>query len=192
MAVHRSEHRSRHRPRMRRAQGYSGAAVAISLPRPKRLSELTGACYHSRERNGRLAGYGLEGPPRPRVNCIRFRDLQQVLRETHREPSPCSVWFVPRRHCVAVPPEPRDRSLQSPLIRPCPNKPNCVSSRAPEGPRRMDPIRYQGSVEDARQRATGHYRHLPADHCGSECRKLPEGGILFSDLLVRRRRGIRV
>jgi uncharacterized protein (DUF1499 family) len=38
------------------------------------------------------------------------------------------------------------------LIRPCPNKPNCVSSRAPERLRRMDPIPYQGSVEEARQR----------------------------------------
>jgi len=37
-------------------------------------------------------------------------------------------------------------------IRPCPNKPNCVSSRAPDGPRRMDPIRYKGSVEEAQQK----------------------------------------
>ena len=36
-------------------------------------------------------------------------------------------------------------------IQPCPDRPNCVSSRAPEGPRRMDPIQYQGSVEDARR-----------------------------------------
>ena len=37
-------------------------------------------------------------------------------------------------------------------IRPCPDRPNCVSSRGPEGPRKMDPIPYQGSVEDARRR----------------------------------------
>ncbi len=37
-------------------------------------------------------------------------------------------------------------------IPPCPSRPNCVSSRAPEGPRRMDPIRYQDSLEEARQR----------------------------------------
>lgn len=37
-------------------------------------------------------------------------------------------------------------------IRSCPDRPNCVSSRAPEGPRKMDPIRYHGSVEDARRR----------------------------------------
>jgi uncharacterized protein (DUF1499 family) len=38
------------------------------------------------------------------------------------------------------------------MIRPCPNKPNCVSSLSQEGPRTMDPIRYQGSAEDVRQR----------------------------------------
>jgi uncharacterized protein (DUF1499 family) len=37
-------------------------------------------------------------------------------------------------------------------LRPCPDRPNCVSSRAPEGPRRIDPVRYQGLAEDARRR----------------------------------------
>lgn len=47
------------------------------------------------------------------------------------------------------------------VIHPCPNKPNCVSSRAPEGPRRMDPIRYKGSVEESRQRVLEIVRSFP-------------------------------
>jgi uncharacterized protein (DUF1499 family) len=38
------------------------------------------------------------------------------------------------------------------LIRPCPNKPNCISSRAKETSRKVAPIPYQGSFEDARRR----------------------------------------
>jgi len=38
------------------------------------------------------------------------------------------------------------------LIRLCPDRPNCVSSRDPAGPRRMTPIQYKGSLEDARRR----------------------------------------
>ncbi len=47
------------------------------------------------------------------------------------------------------------------LIRPCPDTPNCVSSRGPAGLRRMDPILYQGSLEDARRRLLGIVRALP-------------------------------
>jgi uncharacterized protein (DUF1499 family) len=47
------------------------------------------------------------------------------------------------------------------LIRPCPHTPNCVSSRTPAGPRRMDPIQYEGSSEDARKRLLGIVRALP-------------------------------
>jgi len=46
-------------------------------------------------------------------------------------------------------------------IRPCPDRPNCVSSRAPEGPRKMDPIQYQGSAEDARRRILEIMRTFP-------------------------------
>ena len=38
------------------------------------------------------------------------------------------------------------------LLKLCPKRPNCVSSWAQEGPRKMDPIQYQGSIEEARQR----------------------------------------
>jgi uncharacterized protein (DUF1499 family) len=41
------------------------------------------------------------------------------------------------------------------MIDPCPNTPNCVSSLAPQGPRRMAPIPYQGSLEAARKRLMG-------------------------------------
>jgi len=50
---------------------------------------------------------------------------------------------------------------QKSAIRPCPYKPNCVSSRDPEGPRRMDPVRYQRSVQEARQRLLEILRSLP-------------------------------
>jgi len=55
-------------PEIDQGEGSSGTVFMLSLARPKRLSDLTGVCYHSRYRNGRLAGYGMEGPPRPRVN----------------------------------------------------------------------------------------------------------------------------
>jgi uncharacterized protein (DUF1499 family) len=47
------------------------------------------------------------------------------------------------------------------LIRPCPDTPNCVSSRDPAGPRRLTLIQYQGSIEDARKRLLGIVRALP-------------------------------
>jgi uncharacterized protein (DUF1499 family) len=47
------------------------------------------------------------------------------------------------------------------LIHPCPDTPNCVSSRAPAGPRRMPPIQYKGSFEDAQKQLLGIVRSLP-------------------------------
>ncbi|MGO8880620.1 MAG: DUF1499 domain-containing protein [Desulfomonilaceae bacterium] len=41
------------------------------------------------------------------------------------------------------------------ILKPCPDKPNCVSSEAPEGAAKMDPIRYKGSIEDARKTLLG-------------------------------------
>ena len=38
------------------------------------------------------------------------------------------------------------------LLKPCPDRPNCVSSTTPDGPRKMNPIQYRGSIEEARQR----------------------------------------
>ena len=46
-------------------------------------------------------------------------------------------------------------------IRPCPNKPNCVSSVVPDGPRSMKPIQCQGALEDARERLLGVIRSFP-------------------------------
>jgi uncharacterized protein (DUF1499 family) len=53
--------------------------------------------------------------------------------------------------------------LESPksVIRTCPDTPNCVSSRAPAGPRRMEPVRYQGSLQEARQRLLAIIRTFP-------------------------------
>ncbi len=47
------------------------------------------------------------------------------------------------------------------MIDPCPNTPNCVSSLAPQGPRRMDPISYQGSLDDARKKLMGIIQNTP-------------------------------
>jgi uncharacterized protein (DUF1499 family) len=53
--------------------------------------------------------------------------------------------------------------LESPksVIRPCPDKPNCVTSQAPRGPRRMEPLLYEGSLQEARQRLLAIIRSFP-------------------------------
>ena len=91
--------------------------------------------------------------PGLRVNCIRFRDLKQVL--GRRTVSlPLVVFGLALGAIVVAGASAEGSESPKSVIRPCPNKPNCVSSRAPEGPRRMDPIRYQGSVEDARAKTS--------------------------------------
>jgi uncharacterized protein (DUF1499 family) len=50
---------------------------------------------------------------------------------------------------------------QTSMISQCPNKPNWVSSGAPQGPRRMDPLRYQGSAQDAREKLLVVIRSFP-------------------------------
>lgn len=42
--------------------------------------------------------------------------------------------------------------LSMSLLKPRPKELNCVASGVPEGPRKMDPIRYQGAIEEARRR----------------------------------------
>lgn len=47
-------------------------------------------------------------------------------------------------------------------LRPCPRRPNCVSSRAESGTRPyMDPIPYQGTLAEARERLLGVLHALP-------------------------------
>ena len=47
-------------------------------------------------------------------------------------------------------------------LRPCPRRPNCVSSRAEPGtPPYMEPIPYQGTLEQARERLLKVLRALP-------------------------------
>lgn len=46
-------------------------------------------------------------------------------------------------------------------IEPCPDKPNCVSSRGPAGPRHMEPIPFHGSVDDARDKLVSVIRSFP-------------------------------
>ncbi len=52
--------------------------------------------------------------------------------------------------------------MQSTRLRPCPNRPNCVSSRAEPGTRPyLEPIPYRGALEQARERLLGVLRALP-------------------------------
>lgn len=43
----------------------------------------------------------------------------------------------------------------------CPDKPNCVSSQGPEGPRKMAAIPFHGSLKDARERLLAVIRSFP-------------------------------
>lgn len=69
------------------------------------------------------------------------------------------------------------RSSDSRLA-PCPRTPNCVSTQAPPGRQRMDPIPYTGSLADARERLLRVLRARPrtrivredADFLHAECR----------------------
>jgi len=44
---------------------------------------------------------------------------------------------------------------------PCPSSPNCVSSRDPDPSRRVDPIPFRGTVEEAREALEAVVRSLP-------------------------------
>ena len=44
---------------------------------------------------------------------------------------------------------------------PCPSSPNCVSSRDPDPARRVDPIPFRGTLEEAREALEGAVRSLP-------------------------------
>lgn len=46
-------------------------------------------------------------------------------------------------------------------LAPCPRNPNCVSTLAPAGPQRMDPIPYAGSLDQARARLLSVLKRRP-------------------------------
>ncbi|HSF42235.1 MAG TPA: DUF1499 domain-containing protein [Thermoanaerobaculia bacterium] len=46
-------------------------------------------------------------------------------------------------------------------LAPCPRTPNCVSTQAPLGPQHIEPIRYTGSLEEARERLLRVLREHP-------------------------------
>ena len=50
-------------PEINQGEGSSGTVFMLSLARPKRLSYFPAACYHSRERNVRIAVLGLDNLP---------------------------------------------------------------------------------------------------------------------------------
>jgi uncharacterized protein (DUF1499 family) len=53
-------------------------------------------------------------------------------------------------------------SLSAGRLAPCPRTPNCVSTQAPEGSsKRMDPIPYSGSLDQARARLVEVLRNHP-------------------------------
>ena len=66
----------------------------------------------------------------------------------------------------------------SPRLAPCPRTPNCVSTQAPLGPQHIEPIRYTGSLEGARERLLRVLREHPrttlvreeSDYLKAECR----------------------
>ncbi len=63
-------------------------------------------------------------------------------------------------------------------LAPCGWKPNCVSTLAPPGPKHMDPIPYDGSLTEARQKMLKVLRDYPRtrivqeepDYLKAECR----------------------
>lgn len=63
-------------------------------------------------------------------------------------------------------------------LAPCPRTPNCVSTQAPPGPQKMDPIPYTGSLAEAREKLLRVLRARPrtrivredADFLKAECR----------------------
>ena len=63
-------------------------------------------------------------------------------------------------------------------LAPCSWKPNCVSTQAPPGPKKMDPIPYDGPLPQARQRMMKVLRDYPRtrivqeepDYLKAECR----------------------
>jgi uncharacterized protein (DUF1499 family) len=75
---------------------------------------------------------------------------------------------------MAQTPSPADR------LAPCPRTPNCVSTQAPPGPKRMDPIPYAGPLAEARERLLRVLRAHPRtrlvreepDFLKAECRSL--------------------
>lgn len=62
-------------------------------------------------------------------------------------------------------------------LAPCPRTPNCVSTQAPPGPKKMDPIPYTGSLAEAREKLLRVLRARPrtrivredADFLHAEC-----------------------
>jgi uncharacterized protein (DUF1499 family) len=79
-------------------------------------------------------------------------------------------------------------------LAPCPRTPNCVSTQAPAGPQRLEPIPYIGPLAAARDRMLKILRDRPrttivreeADYLKAECRSLllrfvDDVEILFDD-----------
>lgn len=72
-----------------------------------------------------------------------------------------------------------DTAPKASRLAPCPRWPNCVSTQAPDGnPQHMDPIPYQGTLAQARERLLAVLRAYPrttvvgeeGDYLKAECR----------------------
>jgi uncharacterized protein (DUF1499 family) len=53
-------------------------------------------------------------------------------------------------------------------LAPCPSSPNCVSTQSPDESHRMDPIPYQGSMGEARERVRGIVLAMPRTKIAGE------------------------
>lgn len=53
-----------------------------------------------------------------------------------------------------------ETGLKDGRLRPCPDWPNCVCSQDPSEKRRIEPLRYTGSQEDAREKLLAVVRHI--------------------------------
>jgi uncharacterized protein (DUF1499 family) len=80
------------------------------------------------------------------------------------------------------------------VLAPCPDSPNCISSQASDGKHRIEPLRYEGTEEKAKERLLailkgirrsnivlddGHYLH--AEFTSALFRFVDDGEFLFND-----------
>ncbi len=89
---------------------------------------------------------------------------------------------------------PTDIGVRDGRLAPCPDSPNCVSSQASDGKHRIDPLRYEGTEEKAKERLLAilkgigrsnivlddkHYLH--AEFTSTLFRFVDDGEFLFND-----------
>lgn len=72
------------------------------------------------------------------------------------------AWLILRQLVVTwISPEPENIGVRNERLAPCPDTPNCVSSYADDPEHAIEPIRYDGSQDDARERLLEAVRSMP-------------------------------